>query len=271
MKVAIKESSITFKDPESRKVTCQFPLSWIRRYGNKVTKINFEIGRRCPNGEGIIALYTKNIEDCEKIISMFQNPTSLSREDHQYDVLTLPSQLANQCKIVGIMRLFITATNLTFIEPESRKIRCQFPLSWIRKSTYRNANISFEFGRHCTQGEGIVTCNTKSAKLIHTVLNEHFKLTNTVVLSDNVPQQTQCRKHEKHVQQTDGLKQDLLFPEAKNKSPQQEMTKEDENTSILLPNPTDTHKNECALYENLHFITAVSAGNKVGSNDSPGV
>ncbi|KAH3725371.1 hypothetical protein DPMN_051204 [Dreissena polymorpha] len=59
MTMLVKNRCISFDDPRTLQTKYVFQLTWLRRLGNKgFDKLYFEVGRKCPNGEGTIVCIT---------------------------------------------------------------------------------------------------------------------------------------------------------------------------------------------------------------------
>jgi len=65
MRVRCKE--ITFLSHQTNQINYTFQQAWIRRWGSRSGRFYFEVGRRCPKGEGQIICYLEN----PKEVSLF--------------------------------------------------------------------------------------------------------------------------------------------------------------------------------------------------------
>lgn len=82
------------------------------------------------------------------------------------------SDLANLCGIVGKMTMLMRSCNFEFEDFETRKILCNFHVTWMRRFGAKKSQFHFEVGRKCPNGEGTILCNTDFAKQIHQIVQD---------------------------------------------------------------------------------------------------
>ncbi|XP_060600526.1 docking protein 2-like [Ruditapes philippinarum] len=66
MTLSIKDKALYFKDKNTGITKYWFPFSWIRRFGKDDSVFSFEVGRKCPNGEGHVICITKKAKQIHK-------------------------------------------------------------------------------------------------------------------------------------------------------------------------------------------------------------
>ncbi|XP_045188721.2 docking protein 3-like [Mercenaria mercenaria] len=70
MMLLVGNNDLAFEDPKTKRVKYSFQLAWMRRFGKyKQQSFNFEVGRKCPNGEGSVTCITPSAKLIHKTVT----------------------------------------------------------------------------------------------------------------------------------------------------------------------------------------------------------
>lgn len=93
MTLLVGKSDIAFEDRKTRNLKYTFQLCWMRRFG-KVgsTTFNFELGRKCPNGEGEVQCETSSAKEIHKLLTKKSQSNSSTVIPHS-PVMKVPDKV----------------------------------------------------------------------------------------------------------------------------------------------------------------------------------
>lgn len=70
MTLLVGNTDLAFECPKTKRIKYTFQLSWMRRFGKyKTHNFNFEVGRKCPNGDGNITCLTEGAKLIHKLVT----------------------------------------------------------------------------------------------------------------------------------------------------------------------------------------------------------
>lgn len=85
MTLLVGNNDLAFEDPKTKRVKYSFQLSWMRRFGKyKSQSFNFEVGRKCPNGEGSVSCKTPSAKLIHKTVTQKSSSRSKTVIPHPH-------------------------------------------------------------------------------------------------------------------------------------------------------------------------------------------